>query len=144
MHVILDNYPIPEQGQVDIDVRFSFEINIDTLEARKVVNAWLLNEVSYMIGAGKATLVLSQRPTWRVPAWIAFSGEPQKNIVGVVDVDVQTGEIINPNETKAKLEDYLEGTIKSEMALPEFIIQELPPDYMLQLDPIPQSFQPLN
>ena len=144
MHVILDNYPIPEQGQVDIDVRFSFEINIDTLEARKVVNAWLLNEVSYMIGAGKATLVLSKRPTWRVPAWIAFSGAPQKNIVGVVDVDVQTGEIINPNETKAKLEDYLEGTMKSKMVLPEFIIQELPPDYMLQLDPVPQSFQPLN
>jgi hypothetical protein len=144
MHVILDNYPIPEQGQVNINVHFSFEINIDALEARKVVSSWLLNEISYMIGAGKATLVLSQRPTWRVPAWIAFPGVPQKNIVGVVDVDVQTGEIINPNESKAKLESHLEETVKPGLTLPEFVLQELPHNYMMELDPIPQSFERLN
>jgi hypothetical protein len=144
MHVILDNYPIPEQGQVNIDVRFSFELNIDAKEARKAVNSWLLNEVSYMIGAGKPTLVLSHKPTWRVPTWIAFPGVPQKNIVGVVDVDVQTGEIINPDDTKAKLENNLEVAVKPGLTLSAFVVQELPPDYIVELDPIPQSIQRLN
>ncbi|MFZ0548226.1 MAG: hypothetical protein WAM60_22460 [Candidatus Promineifilaceae bacterium] len=140
MHIILDNYPIPEQGQVNINVRFSFEINIDALEARKVVSSWLLNEVSYMVGAGNATLVLSNRPTWRVPAWIAFPGVPQKDIVGVVDVDVQTGEILNPTETKARLEHYLEKVIRPDMMPSEFVVRELPPDYIVDLDPVPQQF----
>jgi hypothetical protein len=108
MHVILDNYPIPERGQVNINVRFSFELNIDALKARKTVNSWLLNEISYMIGVGKPTLVLSHQPTWRVPTWIAFPGVSQKNIVGIVDVDVETGEIVNPDDTKVKIEGYLE------------------------------------
>jgi hypothetical protein len=81
--------------------------------------------------------VLSQRPTWRVPAWIAFPGAPQKNIVGVVDVDVQTGEIINRSETKTKLENYLEEIIKPDLKLPQFVVQELPPDYITELDPVP-------
>jgi hypothetical protein len=143
MHVILDNYPIPEQGQVNIDVRFSFELNIDAIEARKAVNSWLLNEVSYMIGAGKPTLALSHQPTWRVPAWIAFPQVSKKNIVGIVDVDVQTGQILYPNETKAKIENYLEQTVRSDLSLPEFVVRELPPDYFVELDPTPQSFQEL-
>jgi hypothetical protein len=117
MHIILDNYPIPEQGQVNIDVQFSLEINIDVYTARKIANSWLFNAVSYMIGAGNPTLVLSQRPTWRVPAWIAFPGLSYRNIVGVIDVDVQTGEIIEPDNAKAKLEAHLERVIKPNLKM---------------------------
>ena len=39
-------------------------------KARQQVNRWLLNEVSYMIGADKPTLMIASPIVWQVPAYL--------------------------------------------------------------------------
>ncbi|MCP4427691.1 MAG: hypothetical protein GY803_24670 [Chloroflexi bacterium] len=107
MAIILNNYAIPEKGQVDIDFQLSFEIKYTAVQAKSSVNSWLLNEISYLIGADMPTLVLHQRPAWRVPAWLTLPGTKHKEFVGAVDVDVETGQIVDSANRKAQLEQYL-------------------------------------
>ena len=52
MVIIFDPpYIIPEEGQVELKVDRSFEIKVTAEQARRQADRWLLNEVSYMIGA---------------------------------------------------------------------------------------------
>ena len=107
MAIILDNYVIPEKGQVDIDFKLSFEIKHTAVQAKRTVNDWLLNEISYLIGADLPTLILHEKPAWRVPVWLTLPGTKHKEIIGYVDVDVETGQIIDPANSKIKIEQYL-------------------------------------
>lgn len=110
MTIILDNYAVPEKGPVKVNL--SFEIKVTAEEARRKVNRWLLNEVSYMIGAEPPTLVVAARTVWRVPAWIGFPSVGRVGTIGTVDVDVETGEMIDPPGCKVEIERYLEKEVK--------------------------------
>ena len=90
--------------KVELKVERSFEIKITAEEAQRQVNRWLLNEVSYLIGADPPTLVVGERAVWRVPAWIGFPHTGRAGVVGVVDVDVTTGAMNNTSEYKAEIE----------------------------------------
>lgn len=137
MAIILNNYAIPEKGQVNIDFRLSFEIKCTAVQAKRTVNNWLLNEISYLIGADLPTLVLHERPAWRVPVWLTLPGTKHKEIIGAVDVDVETGQIIDPANSKAQLEQYLHQN-NAPTAAGQAFIRELPPDYIVNLTPPPQ------
>jgi hypothetical protein len=104
MVIMLDPYTIPEKGKVDLKVDRSFEIKVTAEEARRQVDRWLLNEVSYLIGADAPTLIVGERVVWRVPAWIGFPNAGRVAIVGAVEVDVETGEMNNTPECQAELE----------------------------------------
>ena len=137
MAIILNNYTIPEKGPVNIDFKLSFEIKCTAVQAKSTVNNWLLNEISYLIGADMPMLVLHQRPTWRVPIWLTLPGTNHKEIIGTVDVDVETGQITDFANSKAQLERYLHQNDAPTMAGKAFI-RELPPDYIANLTPPPQ------
>lgn len=102
--IILEPYTIPEKGKVEFNLNCSFEIKITAEEARRKVNRWLLNEVSYLIGAEAPTLVLGPQVVWRVPAWLGFPHTGRVGVVGTVDVDVSTGIMNNTSECKAEIE----------------------------------------
>ena len=104
MTILLDPYVIPKKGKVELKVDRSFEIKITAEEAQRQVNRWLLNEVSYLIGADPPTLVVSEQIVWRVPAWIGFPHMGRVGVVGMVDVDVTTGVMNNSPECKAEIE----------------------------------------
>jgi hypothetical protein len=104
MAIILDSYTIPEKGKVELKVDRSFEIKVTAEEARRQVNRWLLNEVSYLIGADAPTLIVGERVVWRVPAWIGFPNAGRAGVVGMIEVDVETGEMNNTSERQAELE----------------------------------------
>ena len=137
MAIILNDYAIPEKGQVNIEFKLSFEIKHTAVQAQRTVNSWLLNEISYLIGADMPTLILHQRPAWRVPAWLTLPGTKHKEIIGTIDVDVETGQIIGPASSKAQLERYLHQNDAPAVAGQAFI-RELPPDYIANLTPPPQ------
>jgi hypothetical protein len=87
-----------------------------------------LNEVSYLIGAEAPTLILHERPAWRVPVWLTLPGTNHKETIGVVDVDVETGTIIDPANSKSAIEQYLR---QSDMpATEDAFLHKLPPDYI--------------
>jgi len=138
MTIILDNYSIPEKGPVEIKVNVTFEIKVTAEEARHIANRWLLNEVSYLLGADRPTLVVGERAVWRVPTWIGFPSTGRISVVGTVDVDVETGELLNPPERKAAIERYLEEEVKPQLSKDRQPVHEMPAEYLAHLDPPPK------
>ena len=105
MTILLEQCYLPERGTVEINVKQAFEILVTAEEARRQVHLWLLDEVSCMMGAEPPTLVIGERIVWRVP--VHFSAPPVGIVgtVGMVDVDVQTGEKINTPFCKSAIEN---------------------------------------
>jgi hypothetical protein len=109
MTIILDPYTLPEKGPVEIRVNRTFHIKVTAEDARRQVNRWLHNEVSYMMRALPPTLVIGQKIVWRVPASIGFPHTGQVGTIGTVEVDVETGEMDNTPERKAAIERCAEA-----------------------------------
>ena len=92
MTIVLDAYKTPKKGRVQLHVNRDFTIQVGDEEARKKVNSWLLNEVSYLFGALPPTLVIGEEKiVWRVPAVYSLPQIGQVGTIGSVDVDVQSG-----------------------------------------------------
>jgi len=105
MTIILEPYTIPEKGTVELNLNRSFEIKVTAEQARRQVNRWLLNEVSYLLGAEAPTLVVGEdEVVWRVPAAISFPHTGRVGVVGSVDVDVTSGSMNNTPDCKAEIE----------------------------------------
>lgn len=128
MNITLDHCMIPEKGIVELKINRLFEIKVTAEEARRKVNRWLMNEVSMMIGAEAPTLVVGEQVVWRVPAWIGFPHTGRAGTVGTVDVDVQTGDMDNTPEVKAKIERCAEAVAARQ--LPYQPRPELPAQYL--------------
>jgi hypothetical protein len=93
---------------VELKVERAFDIKITAEEARRQVNRWLLNEVSYLISADPPTLVVGGRVVWRVPAWIGFPHTGRLGVVGAVEVEVETGEMVGLAARQHEIEQNLE------------------------------------
>jgi len=94
----------PTSKRIFVGAR-SFEIEVTAEQARRQVNRWLLNEVSYLIGAESPTLVVGEQAVvWRVPAAISFPHTGRVGVVGLVDVDVTTGSMNNTSHCKVEIE----------------------------------------
>ena len=104
MTIILDRYNPPERGTFQI--RESVTINISADEARRKVDNWLLNEVSYMVGADEPDLIIGIRTIWRVPAYFSAPQVGRVDTVGFVEVDVLTGEMISTAMCKVEIEKH--------------------------------------
>lgn len=112
MTIILDAYTIPEKGQIELNVKRSFEIKVTAKEAHQRVKRWLRQEVSYLLGADQPNLVVGENIIWQVPAWIGFPHTGRVGVVGFVAVDVKTGEIYHQRACKAKIEYQAEQLAK--------------------------------
>ena len=129
MNVILDNYPLPEQGATKIEISLAFEIKITAEQARKKVNRWVMENISSQMGGDPPLLVAGARPVWRVPAYISFSHTGHVSGVGAVDVDVETGGMLDVEGRKKAIEDYLEKKVLP--CLPPYKPQgEVPPEFV--------------
>jgi len=104
MTIILDDYAVPEIGSVQLSLNFTFDIKVSAEQARRKVNRWLLNEVSYLIWAETPTLAVGKRAVWRVPAVLGYPSFGKVGTVGMVEVDVETGELNNAEERKTEIE----------------------------------------
>jgi hypothetical protein len=112
MPIIIDPYTIPEKGKVELDVKRSFEIKVSAEEARRKIRWWLRDEVSMLIDAEPPTLVVGEQVVWRVPAVLSAPGTGRVGVVGVVEVDVATGEMNVIPELKAAIEAQAEALAK--------------------------------
>ncbi len=54
MTIVLERYPIPDKGSLKVSVEISAEIKISADEARRKVNGWLLNNLSYPLRTSPA------------------------------------------------------------------------------------------
>lgn len=104
MTILLEHGLLPERGTVHIAIQRDFTIHVTAEEARRQVDRWLFDQVSYMMTAEAPTLVLSECIVWRVPAVLTATHVGRVGAVGVMDVDVQTGQMNVTTERIAALQ----------------------------------------
>ncbi|MEK7276673.1 MAG: hypothetical protein AAB427_04935, partial [Chloroflexota bacterium] len=112
MVIMLDNYKLPEKGKVDLNVQASFEIKITAEEAQKKVRWWLRDHVGMLLDADPSMLVIGDTIVWRVPVYVSYPHTGRFSNVGVANVDVMTGEIIDPEGAKKAIEEYYEKELR--------------------------------
>lgn len=127
MTILLDHYTLPERGLVKLIINQDFEIKITAEEARRQVDRWLFDQVSYMMTAEPPTLVLGERIVWRVPAVLTAPQVGRVGLVGTVDVDVQTGQMANTLELITALQQA--GIALGNRLPPYQPGRQLPSDY---------------
>jgi hypothetical protein len=142
MTVVLENLTVPERGILKLELKQWIEIKVSAEEARRKVNRWLLDYVSYMMHADPPTLVVGDKQVvWRVPAIFTSSPVGVVGTVGLVDVDVLSGTMDATDERKeqilccakekaANLPPYVPGQRK---APEQFIPKHIPRAKMAQL-----------
>lgn len=70
------------------------EITVSPAVARRHAAGFLAGHVTMMVLAGEPVLVWDEQPVWRVPACLHLPGLSEVSIVGFIEVDARTGEII--------------------------------------------------
>lgn len=126
--ILIDENLLPEKGVFELNLKRMCQINITAEEARRQVHRWLIDEVSSNIGAEIPTLVMSERPVWRVPAALSFPRYGRIGSVGAVDVDVETGKMRNLAQSKAEVERHAEALAER---LPSYQPRETMPPALL-------------
>jgi hypothetical protein len=94
------------QGEDDTVIALPGEsiVNIDAITARRKVTSYIGREINLMMGGTEAALVYSKgRLVWRVPVILTSPFRGQIGVVGVVDVDARTGELLLPKNLEATL-----------------------------------------
>lgn len=89
-------------------------VNIDAVTARRKVNGYIGLEISTMMGGTAAALVYSKgRLVWRVPIIFTTPFDGQLGVVGVVDVDVRTSELLIPENLEKTLRANANALLKA-------------------------------
>ncbi len=88
---------LPKTGRLEVEIKVTADINISAYAAQQKVNGFVLSEISYMMHAGPPTLVIDEHISWRVPVILSLTSRGDVGEVGVIDVDIETGQLhINP------------------------------------------------
>jgi hypothetical protein len=86
--------PVVTGQQLDITVTVRARIEVDAETARRKVTGWLVSEVGNLLVGDTPALVIADRAVWRVPVLLTSPTRGGIGIVGSVDVDAQSGEIL--------------------------------------------------
>jgi hypothetical protein len=114
MNVELPNITFPTETYLKIEVSVSAQINVTGTTAQRKVSKLLLDRVGNLLYGETPSLVAGERILWRVPVWLSSPRTGPMGQVGVIDVDVQTGEMLFSQELldgiaahgRALAEDY--------------------------------------
>lgn len=127
MQVLLEQFHLPTQGAVKLNMQREFVIEITVEEAQRKVSRWLRDEVSMLISADPPTLVIGEQVVWRVPAYFSAPSAGRIGTVGAVDVDVETGQLLNLTKCRAEIERC---ATKLASQLPPFTPFKVPTKYV--------------
>lgn len=72
---------------------FDCEIAVSPIEAQRCARTFLAGYVTLMTNVGPPTLVISEQPVWRVPAYFVYPQVGEVGLLGTVQVDAQNGEV---------------------------------------------------
>jgi len=142
MNIILNEYRIPDKGTFEIRQLVTLEISGE--QARKLVNRFLLMEVSTMLAADAPDLVVGERTVWRVPVWIGFLHQG-RFAVGAFDVDAHTGTILDSALSVAAIQARaaeLAAALPAYVPNPHIAIEYLAPDAVTAQNRWPHTNHP--
>ncbi len=81
-------------------------VHITAEEARRKVNRFLLDNVSYLMGAARPTLAETDRLVWRVPVVLTYPDKGAVGEIGVIDVDAEQGDVLTTPETIPEIQEH--------------------------------------
>jgi len=85
----------PEDGPLQVNVPpLSAEITVSPDAARRRANGYLTCDVAMAFRPGNPTLILRNRPVWRMPVYLHLRGVGQVARLGSIEVDANTREVI--------------------------------------------------
>jgi hypothetical protein len=84
----------PRTGQLTIDIRLSATVNVTAFSARQKVTGFVADEISTNMHGGEPRLVVGERICWRVPVILSMPPTGDRGEVGIIDVDVETGQLL--------------------------------------------------
>ena len=94
MRAELEEIALPAPSEVKIELSLTAQVNVTDFTAQRKVSKLLLDEVGNLLYGERPSLVVGRQLLWRVPVWLALPTTGPVGQVGVLDVDVQTGEIL--------------------------------------------------
>ncbi|MCB0091073.1 MAG: hypothetical protein KDE54_24440 [Caldilineaceae bacterium] len=101
---MLEKDDLPEHGSVELRVRRAFDLNVSAAEAQRQVDRWLIETVSYMMGAGAPILLVTDaQVAWQAPVIFTLPPIGSAGVIGHALVDVETAALVEPVALKAEL-----------------------------------------
>ena len=89
----LEQLDLPEHQRVSLHI-LPPRARIPAVAARRKVNVFVCNEISYLMGGGTPELVQGEQMVWRVPVLLTFPQHGTVGTVGVIDVDAESGDLL--------------------------------------------------
>jgi len=94
MSITLETIDVPESGLFELNIQQIVDIKVNADTARRRVTRYVGDYLGDLLYGENPTLVLQgSRAIWRVPIAVATGEMGRIGQVGVMDVDVETGEL---------------------------------------------------
>ncbi len=105
MTVVVETITPPDLGRIVIEVELSADIQITPTIARRRVNTYVSQEIADLLHGDTPTLIWREQGAfWRVPVVLSSASKGRIGVVGVLDIDVQTGDLIITDEIVQNIE----------------------------------------
>lgn len=106
MSITIESIKIPERGPINIRLDVTTTINTTAEEARRKVGIYTGNMIADLLSAEAPSLVWHENKAyWRVPVILSSRSVGRIGIVGAIDVDVETGELLITNQLTKDIEE---------------------------------------
>lgn len=88
--------------------------NITAFTARQKVSGYVGDQISHLMGGDEPTLIWAKnRVVWRVPIMLTFPSRGRVGVVGFLDVDARTGQLMIPKNFAEQVETRAEALTSS-------------------------------
>jgi len=74
-------------------------VRVTAVAARRKVNRFVLDKISYLMGGEQPTLVETDQLVWRVPVVLTYPDQGVVGQAGFIDVDAESGELVLAPDT---------------------------------------------
>jgi hypothetical protein len=95
MKVEINKLPT-SQGRLSVHIEMSADMNVSAFVARRKVTGFVSSEISTQMHGMEPTLIVGERMYWRVPVHLSLPPTGDRGEVGVIHVDVETGQLDVP------------------------------------------------
>jgi len=107
MTVMVETITLPERGRLDIEIKLTANIQITPEVARRQVSVFVGNHIADLLHGEAPDLVLREKGVyWRVPVVLSSRSLGRIGQVGVIDVDVESGELNISDQTISEIENH--------------------------------------
>ncbi len=84
---------LPSIGQLQINIQLAATINVTAFSAKQKVTGFVADAISTNMHGADPTLIVGDKICWRVPIILSLPPSGDRGQVGVIDVDVATGQL---------------------------------------------------